>query len=102
MIPGPSLSKLFPYTTLFRSDSSGGKRASASRPCGGREVVDSPGCRDVVLLGTQVNLRPARLGGLGPRDRKSTRLKSSHLVISYAVFTLKKKKIFNDTYLCIL
>src|SRR5436189_975837 len=63
MIRRPPRSTLFPYTTLYRS-----------RPCGG--------CR-----------RPP-LGGGHPRsrDRKSTRLNSSHRCISYAVFCLKKKK----------
>src|SRR2546426_5464867 len=69
MIRRPPRSTLFPYTTLFRS---------------GREHL--------------AELLEARQGprhdGLGPAstDRKSTRLNSSHLVISYAVFCLKKKK----------
>src|SRR5258708_23876356 len=65
MIRRPPRSTLFPYTTLFRSDSWLGDR-------GADERVDSgaPGCR----------------------DRKSTRLNSSHQIISYAVFCLKKKK----------
>src|SRR5256885_9678113 len=74
MIRRPPRSTLFPYTTLFRS---------LSRGRGVREPVP-PRARD---------------GGSGAgrhrpsaRDRKSTRLNSSHLVISYAVFCLKKKK----------
>src|SRR6266446_7879555 len=72
MIRRPPRSTLFPYTTLFRSR----RPPSAGRPEGDRPV------------------RPphARHRGRGPRDRKSTRLNSSHLVISYAVFCLKKKK----------
>src|SRR6266566_8535991 len=73
MIRRPPRSTLFPYTTLFRS---GPARATA------------PG---------SVSRVPAvRRDGAVPRavgpDRKSTRLNSSHLVISYAVFCLKKKK----------
>src|SRR5260221_8845308 len=67
MIRRPPRSTLFPYTTLFRS------AACASAPGGARGAA------------------PA--GGLcQPGDRKSTRLNSSHTVISYAVFCLKKKK----------
>src|SRR5215475_15707881 len=75
MIRRPPRSTLFPYTTLFRS---GPGRAGP----------------------------PARVPGLGSRpdpaeggpDRKSTRLNSSHVKISYAVFCLKKKKkLTNDT-----
>src|SRR2546426_11829924 len=86
MIRRPPRSTLFPYTTLFRSDVLG-------------EQPERIGARDhlaehVVSLG-----RPA---GGHERDRKSTRLNSSHLVISYAVFCLKKKKeaerSFSGTY----
>src|SRR5262245_63024600 len=69
MIPRPPRSTLFPYTTLFRSD---GARHGGTR-----------GFRAV---------RPVR-SHARPSDRKSTRLNSSHLGISYAVFCLKKKKI---------
>src|SRR5256885_3022886 len=74
MIRRPPRSTLFPYTTLFRS-----KDGFASG------VVDGQ---------TQVQASAVRRGGLGVfyGDRKSTRLNSSHLVISYAVFCLKKKK----------
>src|SRR5258705_5408884 len=68
MIRRPPRSTLFPYTTLFRS-----RRTSSTRPSG----------------------RPPERSTGGPvttrRDRKSTRLNSSHLGISYAVFCLKKK-----------
>src|SRR5256885_5549611 len=82
MIRRPPRSTLFPYTTLFRSRS-----ASPARLPGG------------ALTGYEVG-RTARSGQARPvdapataaeRDRKSTRLNSSHLVISYAVFCLKKK-----------
>src|SRR5437870_9379382 len=55
---------------------------------GTREAHSSPRLR----AGRRPVVRPDRAGGL-PRDRKSTRLNSSHVAISYAVFCLKKKKI---------
>src|SRR5436190_9951416 len=78
MIRRPPRSTLFPYTTLFRSVSSDG---------GGFDPVEQ---RMHPAAASDVNLR-ARSCPQG-RDRKSTRLNSSHTVISYAVFCLKKKK----------
>src|SRR5690349_23864358 len=77
MIRRPPRSTLFPYTTLFRSRLA---RAGARGRChrGG-----PPGC---------VSRRPGRRARELRRDRKSTRLNSSHVEISYAVFCLKKKK----------
>src|SRR5256885_15204110 len=73
MIRRPPRSTLFPYTTLFRSQLRPGRRRSHRN--GDR-----------------------RAGSCGvPGDRKSTRLNSSHLVISYAVFCLKKKKHKNES-----
>src|SRR5256885_6057284 len=75
MIRRPPRSTLFPYTTLFRSHS-----LTRQRSC---------------LAGTLRRLLERRAAApANPRnqDRKSTRLNSSHLVISYAVFCLKKKK----------
>src|SRR2546426_6814799 len=93
MIRRPPRSTLFPYTTLFRSDRDrhphGARRAIARRNPMGQDAAAlavralHPG-RDVHLAEERV-LRARR-------DRKSTRLNSSHLVISYAVFCLKKKK----------
>src|SRR5438034_5222959 len=74
MIRRPPRSTLFPYTTLFRS-------LKLPRRHLQRAVVDADD--DVVLANACL---------LGNRDRKSTRLNSSHTVISYAVFCLKKKK----------
>src|SRR5256885_12152874 len=74
MIRRPPRSTLFPYTTLFRS-------APGSR------VLRFLNCSRNFRIGSQP-LAGAALGA----DRKSTRLNSSHLVISYAVFCLKKKK----------
>src|SRR5207249_7252251 len=72
----PRRSPLFPYTTLFRSHS--GRREK--RP----GEVRTPGSRDHVRSCVERNLQS---------DRKSTRLNSSHVSISYAVFCLKKKTI---------
>src|SRR5256885_9528786 len=79
MIRRPPRSTLFPYTTLFRS-----QRLHPLAP----ELVPIAVEEDVVLL-----LDGRGLEQLGV-DRKSTRLNSSHLVISYAVFCLKKKTNF--------
>src|SRR5690348_17982974 len=81
MLRRPPRSTLFPYTTLFRSvmglfSSLGG--------FGGRDMA--------VDLGTANTLVYVRGRGIVLRDRKSTRLNSSHPSISYAVFCLKKKK----------
>src|SRR5256885_6721854 len=79
MIRRPPRSTLFPYTTLFRSRDAPGRDGGAPRRQS-RRRRRAAGDRK----------RPAT--ARGPRDRKSTRLNSSHLVISYAVFCLKKKK----------
>src|SRR3989454_2593511 len=80
MIRRPPRSTLFPYTTLFRSR--GTDRRASRRD-------DVAGC----VSREQVGRLPDLDVGL---DRKSTRLNSSHLVISYAVFCLKKKKKKNN------
>src|SRR2546426_7579692 len=81
MIRRPPRSTLFPYTTLFRSL----RGIVGLRLGGGVERVHGRGGRD----GDE---RAAREQEQRRQDRKSTRLNSSHLVISYAVFCLKKKK----------
>src|SRR5258705_1746288 len=88
MIRRPPRSTLFPYTTLFRSEAS--FPFTADRRCFSSE---SRACRSsVVWLAAECRAPQAaqHLGGL-EEDRKSTRLNSSHLGISYAVFCLKKK-----------
>src|SRR5258705_7881867 len=80
MIRRPPRSTLFPYTTLFRSVEVFGEQMGQFLP--GRHVVG-------ILLEF---LDPFVCLGQGGIDRKSTRLNSSHLGISYAVFCLKKKK----------
>src|SRR5258708_25940391 len=80
MIRRPPRSTLFPYTTLFRSPH------PVVRPRGG-------GCRrSLPRRGGGTRLREPAAAQLRHRDRKSTRLNSSHQIISYAVFCLKKKK----------
>src|SRR5256885_12849404 len=93
MIRRPPRSTLFPYTTLFRSHARGGAASDRHRGAGVRRGRhDEPRRAD----GGDSHARPqgAGRGGApgGAQDRKSTRLNSSHLVISYAVFCLKKKK----------
>src|SRR3712207_7722993 len=91
MIRRPPRSTLFPYTTLFRSVV--GRRGT--RPGRLQKYHD-----DVALLRVGGRNKPrVRRQGVGRdrRDRKSTRLNSSHANISYAVFCLKKKKNTKQT-----
>src|SRR5256885_9971176 len=88
MIRRPPRSTLFPYTTLFRSRC---RQGAARLPAlsgglrhGIRARLDRPS-PDAVHASRWT-------APVGTQDRKSTRLNSSHLVISYAVFCLKKKK----------
>src|SRR2546427_5992772 len=78
MIRRPPRSTLFPYTTLFRSHRRGQRLVQGVRRQDGHRLVE-------VLLRRR-------------RDRKSTRLNSSHSQISYAVFCLKKKKKHDIKY----
>src|SRR5690242_21029485 len=95
----PPRSTLFPYTTLFRS----GEEHLAARPQ--RTLRESDAIGDECRCGQRPatgqlrvcanRLRSSRTKGQAHgdrRDRKSTRLNSSHMSISYAVFCLKKKK----------
>src|SRR5256885_9347304 len=88
MIRRPPRSTLFPYTTLFRS-SRAPPRTAPSSQAGAPAAATHRGP-------PRAGERPVT-GRLRPVDRKSTRLNSSHLVISYAVFCLKKKKKYTDT-----
>src|SRR5258705_4587473 len=80
MIRRPPRSTLFPYTTLFRSE----------RGAVRRDAIEA----EEGFAGKELREREGERGGAGDEgeDRKSTRLNSSHLGISYAVFCLKKKK----------
>src|SRR5256885_6683331 len=91
MIRRPPRSTLFPYTTLFRSSAEGMKEQRA-------KLKELEKKLEQVLRDLEYRAREA-VGAVQERaaatklgDRKSTRLNSSHLVISYAVFCLKKKK----------
>src|SRR5256885_9884545 len=96
MIRRPPRSTLFPYTTLFRS----------TTVCSCEVKTDPNLSQALHLLNGDTLQNKIEQGGLvakmlkdgqTPSDRKSTRLNSSHLVISYAVFCLKKKKNIHTT-----
>src|SRR5256885_4106960 len=94
MIRRPPRSTLFPYTTLFRS------RKTGEPPVRGKDIllfeipIGGFHSSDAKLRQSHVpHFGRRALGGEAARDRKSTRLNSSHLVISYAVFCLKKKNL---------
>src|SRR5256885_11568970 len=85
MIRRPPRSTLFPYTTLFRSYGLPVRRRAVHTCTRPKISAGAPPSREVPPP-PDVAVR------LHPADRKSTRLNSSHLVISYAVFCLKKKQ----------
>src|SRR3712207_8898042 len=96
----PPRSTLFPYTTLFRSDPARpGRRADVDLPAVERqEAAHGAHAAGVAQDGLHVERRRGvrvQCPPHAPRDRKSTRLNSSHANISYAVFFLKKKKHLN-------
>src|SRR5438034_8863594 len=91
LIRRPPRSTLFPYTTLFRS---GFEKA----------LVVPADFAGVEIRADSSAITAAVLRALGAQDRKSTRLNSSHTVISYAVFCLKKKNpppLLHGSCLCI-
>src|SRR5438067_3413837 len=101
MLPPPPISTLFPYTTLFRS------HIFLREPFGHRiynlraqdesdtdhRTDDSEGSRPRVKLVTHIDRDQWAKAAKHKQDRKSTRLNSSHVSISYAVFCLKKKTL---------
>src|SRR5256886_6120161 len=97
MIRQPPRSTLFPYTTLFRSQSCTLQAGRAFEEAQGKIW----GSAKVMGVWKRAGLAPARFhtlastsaSGASKGDRKSTRLNSSHSQISYAVFCLKKKKL---------
>src|SRR5436853_3271879 len=101
MLRRPPRSTLFPYTTLFRSDIIEELAGLLGGAVGCSRVVTSAGWRphtdQVGQTGTKISADLYVACGISGAtqhiaDRKSTRLNSSHLGISYAVFCLKKKK----------
>src|SRR2546426_6792965 len=107
MIRRPPRSTLFPYTTLFRSHIPtvlGGDVPTYNLPDVKETLRFTPEVLADIFLGKITKWSDARIASANPglklpdadivvvQDRKSTRLNSSHLVISYAVFCLKKKK----------
>src|SRR5690606_42090071 len=99
MLRRPPPSTLFPYTTLFRSCS---RLAPFGQDgCAFHTIPDLPAIHERLVhrfqIGEAAGEAAADVGGrdamtAGRQDRKSTRLNSSHVKISYAVFCLKKKK----------
>src|SRR3712207_7455484 len=97
MIRRPPRSTLFPYTTLFRSMAGSrphmdGMVEQPAQAVDDRQTKTQPGAPTIRISGRELN----ELAEDGPllcfgKDRKSTRLNSSHANISYAVFCLKKK-----------
>src|SRR5262245_62187894 len=97
MTPAPPTSTLFPYTTLFRSRRRTLRGGEGGPGVGAPRRPDRPPARPRPhgsgLEGQRTGAARAGLRPIGSvRDRKSTRLNSSHLGISYAVFCLKKKR----------
>src|SRR5690349_24033833 len=85
-------STLFPYTTLFRSALIG--MGTTRHIDVGRVIASGPSASDVFVecAGVGLSSMLAAAGQSVEKDRKSTRLNSSHVEISYAVFCLKKKR----------
>src|SRR5262245_31702650 len=97
IIRQPPISTLFPYTTLFRSRI--GIKLTKARKDYSRwsiqhDIIKGDDVVSAILTvdGAWLNTKERKLATPPPIDRKSTRLNSSHLGISYAVFCLKKKK----------
>src|SRR5689334_24503934 len=92
MVRRPPRSTLFPYTTLFRSGARLGWGVAAPACCAVTHRARWVAVGDDVLAASKQIVE---------RDRKSTRLNSSHSSISYAVFCLKKKKISDPRWLLV-
>src|SRR5699024_12302028 len=87
MLSQPLTYTLFPYTTLFRSDAEFSPINSTLKKKSDKKITPR---RRTIIRSTFFAIFPATIKAKG--DRKSTRLNSSHVSISYAVFCLKKKK----------
>src|SRR5699024_12441576 len=90
ILHSPTISTLFPYTTLFRSNAFKVIKSLNPKPIGGinEEAVNFVTPDIIVKYDEEIKSYLTIISG----DRKSTRLNSSHVSISYAVFCLKKKK----------
>src|SRR2546427_8388934 len=99
MIRRPPRSTLFPYTTLFRSPREDRSALPTARRRAGARILRLDSSRLETCSGRVAYEEAHEASALvrrALRDRKSTRLNSSHSQISYAVFCLKKKKKIND------
>src|SRR5258708_14111447 len=99
MIRRPPRSTLFPYTTLFRSVPEGSVAAGCATfrdYTKNTRLLNIPSLYEIGDVSRRVQLAifAAAEGAAAKIDRKSTRLNSSHQIISYAVFCLKKKKTY--------
>src|SRR5690606_42088498 len=100
LLPPPPRSPLFPYTTLFRSTDGGVGVGGDGTDLGDGlgvgtwfgQVLQLGDDGDSGLVDAALEVHRVHAGSNGLQDRKSTRLNSSHVKISYAVFCLKKKK----------
>src|SRR3989442_2591798 len=90
MIRRPPRSTLFPYTTLFRSTSCSPRCTPTTQP--------TPSHGSSISASSRTRSPHRCAASWRSEDRKSTRLNSSHVRISYAVFCLKKKNTKTDTY----
>src|SRR5690625_6747839 len=93
MRPRP-VSILFPYTTLFRSKSQK-TNISSAHDAVKQQIMTHEQSKLGIMVSQSCTAEPVTINGskiTQSRDRKSTRLNSSHVAISYAVFCLKKKK----------
>src|SRR5690606_40741190 len=102
MTPRPPRSTTFPYTTLFRSAQLCIEIAMLAQMVRRVRIARAQGRRQEEILRPERPRVHHQVCGVGAgdkigRDRKSTRLNSSHVKISYAVFCLKKKKESNST-----
>src|SRR5256885_7576542 len=100
MIRRPPRSTLFPYTTLFRSYRAVGKDAAwveLEHSVNGAKAPDGKAMPPLTFHVPALLVKKGKNWMIAEADRKSTRLNSSHLVISYAVFCLKKKKKRNTS-----
>src|SRR5690554_7549583 len=93
MLRPPPCSTLFPYTTLFRSPPQGRQRTALPAKSPEHSQLSSRHFLGIQFLGPVQGFHLVRVIAGRRQDRKSTRLNSSHVRISYAVFCLKKKNL---------